>query len=150
MKTQTRKFRSISIITLFFIGIVFSASLVSAFNLFGTSLERFNNEGAVKVTAEYLPPKKSKIEEISFRLVLDTHSVNLEQYDIQQLSSLIIDNGAPIEASKWQPTGASHHFNGVLSFSKELPSEEHTIKLIVKNIDNVEERVFEWQLPLKK
>jgi hypothetical protein len=147
MKTQSRKFQFLSIVTLFFIGIAFSASVVGAFNLFSSSLERDNKEGAVSVIAEYLPTKNSKEEGISFRLILNTHSVDLEQYDIQNLSSLIIDKGTPTAATKWEPSGAGHHFKGILHFSETLPSGKHQLQLVVRNLDNVKERVFEWQFP---
>lgn len=42
MKYQTRQFRSLSVFLIFLIGIAFSASIVGAFSLFGSSLERLN------------------------------------------------------------------------------------------------------------
>jgi hypothetical protein len=150
MKYQTRKFRSLSIFLFFLLGAALSSSLVGAFSFFGSSLEQVNNEGAVKVSAMYLTPEKSPEKGTAFRLTLSTHSVNLDQYDIQKLSFTRVNGGVSQPAVKWIPSGAGHHLKGVLSFAEELPDGSHQIQLIVKNIDGVKERIFKWQLPVEK
>jgi hypothetical protein len=150
MKYQARRFRFLSIFLFFIIGTAFSSSVVGAFSFFASSLERVNNEGAVKVSAMYLTPKKSPEKGTAFRLTLSTHSVNLDQYDIKKLSFARVDGGESQPAVKWTPAGAGHHLKGFLSFAEELPDGNHQIQLIVKNIDGVKERIFEWQLPAEK
>jgi hypothetical protein len=108
MKYQTRKFRSLSIFLAFLIGSAFSSSVVGAFSFFGSSLEQVNNKGAVKVSAMYLTPEKGPEKGTTFRLGLSTHSVNLDQYDIQKLSFARVDGGVSQPAVKWVSPQLQH------------------------------------------
>lgn len=89
------------------------------------------------------------MKETAFRLTLNTHSVDLDRYDIQKLSFLQIDGGISQPAVKWVPSGAGHHLQGVLSFAEELPDGKHQVQLVVRDIDDVKERIFEWQIPIE-
>lgn len=149
MQARTRKSHLLSIVILFFIGFTFSVGFVGAFSFFGPSLVRVNEEGAVSVTAEYLPPEKGQEQAISFRLTFNTHTVDLEQYDIKKLSSLAIDRGLPSSAESWMPSGRGHHLKGILSFNDKHPEGRHKLFLRLSNIDSVEERIFTWQLPIE-
>jgi hypothetical protein len=150
MKYQTRKFHSLSIFLVFLIGTAFSSSVVGALSFFESSLERVNNEGAVKVSVVYLTPEKSPEKGVAFKLTLSTHSVDLDQYNIQKLSFVRVDGGVSLPSLKWVPAGAGHHLQGTLRFAEELPAGNHRIELIVKGIDGVKERIFKWQLPVEK
>ncbi len=148
MKIQRRRFYLASILILLTISMLFSATLIGAFSLFGSSLERVNKEGAVKVSAIYLKPEKLPGKGIAFNLSFNTHSVDLDVYDIKKVTFIQIDKKDPQPAISWVPSGSGHHLGGVISFAQEVPSGNHELLLIIKEIDGVQERIFKWQFPL--
>jgi hypothetical protein len=73
--------------------------------------------------------------------VINTHSVDLNQYDLTKITTLYIDNKAyyPEEAPKLE----GHHSSGLIVFNTGKDSSSFSVK--IKGIPKVEERVFEWR-----
>jgi len=120
-------------------------------NVFAVSkkeLRRISNEGQVEVVAVYLNPLgKSDNNLQSFELTLDTHSDNLSQYDLKDLSTIRVEDGPEIKASAWEkPGGGGHHISGTITFDVPDLSTAKYLQLFVKNVGGAEERVFKWQL----
>ena len=112
-------------------------------------LRRINKEGPVTITATYQNPLQEGLSEITFNLQLDTHSVNLDQYQLNKLSFIKVNNGELQPALSWQPKGASHHYKGTLEFAGPAPDGMKSLQLIVRGVGGVEERIFDWQLPIR-
>ncbi len=87
-----------------------------------------------------LTPKEIKDGKLNVDFAANTHSVNLGQFDLMQITTLEYDGNVvkPVSA----PTLTSHHNSGTLVFDtgKELKS----FKIIINGIPDIEERVFEW------
>lgn len=139
---------TVSTITVFLIGMFFSASLVGAFGLFGNKLVRKDDQGAVKVSATYLMPKEGEGNNVSFQLTLDTHSVNLSEYDLEKISFIQFDEKEPVAGGVWDFTGSGHHFKGIITFNRQTPPGTQKVRLLIRGVANVKERVLEWSLPL--
>jgi len=101
-----------------------------------------NSEGEVdiKVTPVTLIPNQKP----SFKISFDTHSVELDS-DIPQ-NSVLTDNNNSFSNPSWEgsPPGG-HHRSGILTFNKPLKKTE-SISLVLKNISNIQERKFTWNL----
>jgi len=140
--------RTLSLLTMFLVAVLFSASLVGAFALFGDKQSRLDSQGAVKVSATLLAPGEGQTDQgkTIFELALDTHSVDLGQYDIEAISVLQFDDNPPIGGGTWESAGSGHHFKGRLSFAQPVPSGTKAVRLLILNLDGVKERVFEWQM----
>jgi len=92
--------------------------------------------------------------EIAFAVKMNTHSMDLNQYPLDQLSTLIDDQGIQVKASKWEtsrPTG--HHVSGTLYFPiKEasgkmlLTPGARKLTLVIRELAGIPERVFRWEV----
>jgi hypothetical protein len=149
MKTGIRIQHIISSLTIFIIGLFFSASIVGAFSLFTDKLTRIDSQGPVEVSATFQKSTGAEAGSVVFRLALNTHSVDLNQYDLKQLSFIQFDGGQPVQAAKWEPSGSGHHFTGTLTFDRAIPQGAKKLNLFIKEIGGVQERVLEWALPLE-
>lgn len=88
-----------------------------------------------------------------FKVVLDTHSINLDSVDLKQ-SAIVRANGArealPLT---WDAPQGGHHREGKLVFPDTaadgkllLGSETRTLELVIRDVAGVQERVFKWQV----
>lgn len=89
----------------------------------------------------------------TFQVVLDTHSVNLDAYDLAQLAVLRTDQGVEVAPSGWDADAGGHHREGVLSFpsvtadeSPVIGPETRMIELVVRGVAGPPERVLHWML----
>lgn len=99
--------------------------------------------GGVTVIATLL---KDQADATAIKLVLDTHSVNLDGYELDAIAVLRDDTGKtyPVVAVD-QASGGGHHRQAVLQFGKVKP-EAKIIELIVKDVAGVKERIFRWSV----
>lgn len=97
--------------------------------------------GGVTVIATLL---KEQADATAVKLVLDTHSVNLDGYKLDAIAALRDDAGKtyPVVAVE-QASGGGHHRQAVLQFGK-VSAEAKTIELVVRDVAGVEERIFRW------
>lgn len=115
-------------------------------------LRRISDDGSVRVVAVYLNPLgKSDYNQQSFELTLDTHSDDLSRYKLTELSTLKVESGSGIKASGWKKRGGGgHHISGTITFDLPDVRAAKYIELVVKNVGGVEERVFRWELLMKR
>jgi Spy/CpxP family protein refolding chaperone len=120
-------------------------------------LTQEDTQGAVTVSATLLTPDKPRTDgKLAVQVKLDTHAVDLDQYQLEKLAVLRDAQGYEIQAVGLEsPNGSGHHREGVLTFpgtdgnGKPLLSPEaKSLTLILRGIGGVSERVFRWQLPL--
>ena len=122
-------------------------------------ITRSHSAGAVTIDVTWLKPANvSTIETFAFEVRMNTHSVDLEQYDMGRLSRLETNGGLSIEPSGWfNPGGGGHHRYGVLKFSATRPDgspvtrpETRFIEVVIQEVGGVPERRFRWDLTLTK
>lgn len=104
---------------------------------------RVNEEGQVKI--EISPIKIAPNLPLEFNISLNTHSVELND-DLVKQSVLTDDKNnlyLPVSWTGQEPGG--HHRSGILTFGP-LTLQPKFINLIIKDIGEIPQRVFKWDL----
>lgn len=105
-------------------------------------LTQNDSGGGVTVKVTYLNPQGT--ENARFDIALDTHSVNLDAYDLKALSLLRDATGNTYQPIRIENKGSGHHHQIILVFPK--PSGEvKKLELVIKDIAGVKERLFHWE-----
>lgn len=99
--------------------------------------------GGVTVNVTYLHPQNEN--EIRFEAVLDTHTINLDGYDLKALSTLRDDTGKNYQPTKVDNRGGGHHREITLVFPEVSPSAKR-LELVINDIGRVKESFFFWDL----
>lgn len=104
---------------------------------------REKEEGNIIITAK--PEILSIGQKPKFKLEFNTHSVDLS-FDVARQSYLVDDKGNNFNNGIWDgsPSGG-HHRNGTLTFNAVL-SKTKFVKLIIRNVSDIPERTFRWEL----
>ncbi len=104
---------------------------------------KINSENFVSI--EIKPIDFSFNKPIKFDVSMNTHQGSLDS-DLTKISFLEDDKGNIYQPLSWEgsPPGG-HHRSGTLSFPR-LSEKTKFIKLIIKNVYDVPERVFKWEL----
>lgn len=99
--------------------------------------------GGVSVAVTYL---QAKDQGTAFKVVLDTHSANLDQYTFESIAVLRDDTGKayPLEAVE-SASGGGHHREAVLRFARVALGAKG-LELLVRDVAGVQERLFRWSL----
>jgi hypothetical protein len=129
-----------------FVGGAFLFSLFETGASFGASagaLTQTQSGGGVTVKATYLNPKAS--DDVRFEVILDTHSANLDGYDLKSLSLLRDEAGKTYEVVETENKGSGHHREITVIFSKPAP-EAKRLELVIKDIAGIRERIFRWNV----
>lgn len=79
----------------------------------------------------------------SFEIVMDTHAVDLDSYDLTQLATLRTDQGQTAQPTGWDAPKGGHHREGTLTFPAIAP-DTRTVDLIIRNVADVPERTLTW------
>ena len=97
--------------------------------------------GGVTVKVTYLAQTD---HESRFSVALDTHSANLDVYDLKALIILRDDTGILLQPTAIENKGSGHHREAILTFPR--PSTKRTwLELVIKDIAGVKERLFRWE-----
>lgn len=104
------------------------------------ALSQQDRQGPVTVAVTLLPDGAGG--PIRVKVVLDTHSVDLERIELRDAVVMRLGDGrevlpSGIEAAK----GDAHHRQATLVFPAPA---EGPVLVVVKNVGNVSERVFRW------
>lgn len=112
-----------------------------------------DGQGAVDiaVTLENMV-EEYKEDELVFKIMLNTHSVNLDGIDYANLVELTTDKGVKIqEGFTWEiGQGGGHHLNGFLKIPKEyggkdiLKDSTESITLKITGLDGDQASEFTW------
>ena len=103
-----------------------------------------SNAGGVTVTIK--PQSLSEnITAWNFEVTLNTHAIELTA-DLVEAVVLIDESGNEYEPTGWKGDSlGGHHREGMLSF-QPLDPLPRAITLLVRNIGEIKERNFSWQL----
>ena len=107
-------------------------------------LTRRDRQGPVTVTVTLLAPPTAGVP-VRAKVVLDTHSVALDDVTLDQAVALRVDGGDVAPTSVEQATGSGHHREAVVVFAPL--AEPGSVRIVVKNVGGVVERSFAWDLP---
>ncbi len=143
------------------------ALIVGAFLLIGqvggntapvidSSTEQVNSEGPVTVSIRYSDNEESGSDDsLTFQVKIQTHTVNLDVYDIVKLATLKDSQGNVYTPSEWTENQGSggHHRSGILYFDLDdeagnaiIDSQDTFFEIIVKDVGNVAVRSFKWDI----
>lgn len=105
--------------------------------------EKVNTEN--RVTIKVKPINFEYNKPVKFSVSLNTHKGSLK-FDLTRISVLEDDKGNMYRPTGWEgaPPGG-HHRKGTLSFA-EIGADTKFIKLTIRDVYDVPERVFEWVL----
>lgn len=97
--------------------------------------------GGVTVIATPLPEQGDATR---IKLVLDTHSANLDAYRFESIATLRDESGRqyPLQAVE-RASGGGHHREAILRFARVSPQAK-TVELVVEGVAGVPERVLQW------
>jgi hypothetical protein len=105
-----------------------------------------NEAGGVTVNATWWGPAAGPV----FTVVLDTHSVNLDAYDLAQLTVLRTEGGVEVTPIGWDAPSGGHHREGTLTFPETTDDGSPVVgsgvgfDLLIRGIAGVPERVLRW------
>lgn len=97
------------------------------------------------VTVKVTPLKMETTAALEFEITMDTHSVELND-DMMKAVILRDDTDMEYMPTVWEgPGGGGHHREGKIKFAP-LPMNTKSLTLVVKNVADVPERLFTWEL----
>ncbi len=107
-----------------------------------------SDEGPVTVRVTWDGPAGG----LTFRVAMDTHSVDLDGYDLKRLAALRTERGAAVPPATWDAPPGGHHREGSLVFPDRLPDGTpvlapgtRAVTLVVREVGGVPERAFTWR-----
>lgn len=105
-------------------------------------MERRSDAGSVTIVVSWLTDAVP-----SARVVMDTHSVNLDGFDLARGGRLRLDGGAWIAPSAWDAPAGSHHREGTLAFAaldRRAFDAARTVELELVEVA-APSRIFRWE-----
>lgn len=109
-----------------------------------------------QVTVKVTWQKASAAPELVFEVALDTHSVDLDSYDLAQMALLRTGQGQgqqPVRPVKWDAPKGGHHREGKLTFSATSPDgrpllgpDIRSFELVLQGVGGLPERVLSWKV----
>lgn len=99
--------------------------------------------GGVTAKVTYLNPKSS--DDSRFQVVLDTHSVALDGYDLKTITTLRDDTGKNYAPTAAENKGGGHHRDVTLIFPK-ISADAKRLEMVIKDVAGVKERTFRWNV----
>jgi len=106
-----------------------------------------SDAGQVTIRVTWSGPSVGPI----FSVVMDTHVVDLDQYDLLALALLRTDQGVEVQPSAWDAPPGGHHREGTLAFPETtadgyplIGPETYAIELVIRDVAGIAERVFQW------
>lgn len=109
-------------------------------------LVQSNEGGAVTIDVKWLGQNSGSLV---FQVDMNTHSVDLDVYDLGKLATLRDDSGKEYKPSSWQSAAGGHHRGGTLAFTiadSVKQSTAKSIELVVRDVAGIKERNFKWEL----
>lgn len=111
------------------------------------ALTQVSEGGQVSVEVTWLGPAAGPV----FEVAMNTHSVDLDGYDLAKLAVLRTDKGQEVRPSRWDAPAGGHHRRGTLAFPDKAPDggpligpNTAWIELVIRDVAGVPERVFRW------
>jgi len=114
---------------------------------------RTDSQGRVAVGVLFKNLLEDNDDNLIFEIMLNTHSVDLEQIDYAKLVTLKNEDGViTTEGFEWKKTeGSGHHIFGYLKVPKQyngkniMKETTEFIELEINGLDDIESRKFIWE-----
>lgn len=101
--------------------------------------------GEVTVVATFKNPESAGgKDDLVFHVKFDTHTVDLDKYNIEKGVILKDDNDMVYKPSSVKPSGSGHHREADVSFKN--PGKVKYLKLAIKALAGVKETEFKWEI----
>ncbi|MBI5034810.1 MAG: hypothetical protein HZB51_30165 [Chloroflexi bacterium] len=111
-----------------------------------TSAFETRNHSGGSVDVAVTPQALGVGQPIAFEIAMNTHSVDLSD-DMTRIVTLRDDKGKEYSPTAWEGGGpGGHHRSGVIKFAA-LTSKPRSVELVIKDLAQVSERTFRWELP---
>ena len=108
-----------------------------------------NEVGEVTITATWDGISRGP----TFGIEMNTHAVDLDGYDLRQLTVLRTGDGTMLQPTDWDAPAGGHHRKGTLTFPTTNPDGQsvigpatRTIELVIRDVAGVPERIFRWNI----
>lgn len=109
------------------------------------ALTRRDGQGAVTVVVTLAGLPQVGVP-IRATVVLDTHTVALDDVVFERAVALRTPGGAEVAPTRVEGvTGGGHHRQAVVVFPPV--TEQGTVRMVVRNVGGIAERVFVWERP---
>lgn len=113
-------------------------------------LTQKSDGGSVTIGATWQNPQEAE-GRVLFSIVMDTHSGNLDGYDLGRLASLRNDKGQEVKAERWESPPGGHHREGTLAFPSKDSSGNpilgaKALEMVIRDVAGVKERVLRWEI----
>lgn len=106
-------------------------------------IEKSDSQG--EVTINVTPLLESEKERLAFEVEMNTHSVDLLQYELDKVAKVSFGQRQNVSNFTWETISAdSHHTKGVLTMEGKWDSDVSFIELKLENINSVPLRSFKW------
>ncbi len=109
-------------------------------------LVQSNTGGSLTIDVEWI---KTEDDSLIFNVAMNTHSVDLDQYDLGEMTVLRDDTSNEYHPVSWDSAPGGHHRKGTLTFP--LPDslskgEAKYVEIVIRDVAGIEERVLKWEL----
>lgn len=127
-----------------------SAPAVSQVNASTSEPVQTNEGGSVTFEVEWIEVKNPAANDsLTFHVAMNTHSVDLDDYDLGELATLRDDSGNEYQPVSWESEPGGHHRSGTLVF--RLPDSLRQgragyVEVVIRNVAGIDERVLKWAL----
>lgn len=103
--------------------------------------------GGVTLQVTFDPTSTTPGQPVTFKVSMDTHSLELAQFDLAKLSRLTLQPGGTLTPTRWKPDGepGGHHVGGALTFNDPsgLTAKAKSISLVIQGVAGAD-RSFQW------
>ena len=113
---------------------------------------RSNEGGRVTVKATWQGQQEAG-GPLVVRVVMDTHSVDLDGYDLSKMAVVRGGQGVEVAPLSWEAPPGGHHRDGILTFPSTdgtgrpvLDSDAQVAVLVIRGVAGVPERVLSWEV----
>ncbi len=118
----------------------------SSSNVPTNELVQSNTGGSVTIDVEWVVVDKAPL---LFNVAMNTHSVDLDQYDLGELAVLRDDEGNEYQAISWDSTLGGHHRQGTLAFpipDSLSQGRVRYLEIVIRDVAGIQDRVLKWEL----
>ncbi|MBI2869776.1 MAG: hypothetical protein HYX96_08135 [Chloroflexi bacterium] len=103
-----------------------------------------SNGGEVTIIVTWEGPRDGGL---AMDVTMNTHSVNLDNYDLGKLAAVRYGPGSEYRPVSWNAPAGGHHRRGTLVLPLPPASDGvSTVELVIRNVGGIKERVLSWAL----
>lgn len=109
-------------------------------------LVQSNTAGPVTIDVEWV---RADSVSLIFNVAMNTHSVDLDGYDLGELAVLRDDVGNEYQPVSWDSAPGGHHRQGRLIFPLPASMGQGQVKyveIVIEDVADIEEMVLRWEL----